>query len=156
MFLSPLFRCFTVIVAVTYLWPISLAAQSASDTVVFRTVLEAHGLSDLASYEFDAKPRCPEQARRLRCLAHQTSTVALVRALLKNDRPRRGHRLIMSPVRDSGSVRIVELVTAVDSVSPMYGSASLFRYVLDGDGRRVIETTRVMSETTVRRRENEA
>lgn len=156
MFLSPLVRCCTVIVAVTYLWPISLAAQSASDTVVFRTVLEAHGLRDLASYEFDAKPRCPEHARSLRCQAHQTSTVALVRALLKNDRPQRGHRLIMSPVRDSGSVRIVELVTAVDSVSQMYGSASLFRYVLDGDGRRVIEKTRVMSETTVRRRENEA
>ena len=152
---TPFRRCLTVISAAACLWPLWLTAQRASDTVVFRTVLEAHGLSELASYEFDEKPMCSEQARSSRCTVHQPTTVAFVRALLKNDRPQRGHRLIMSPVRDSGSVRIVELATAVDSVSQMYGSASVYRYVLDASGRRVLAKRRVLSETTARRKENE-
>jgi hypothetical protein len=55
---------------------------------------------------------------------------------------------MLSHVRDSGSVKVIRVLTSVDSVSPGYGSSSVRESILDARGERVIRSGMVMGGST--------
>jgi hypothetical protein len=125
------------------------ACARTSDARVIQRVLESQRQESLHSYRFEGRPYCQKERDSERCRAHEPDVVRVARSMMPGP-AREGWRLRLSPVRDSARVKVVLLLTSIDSVSPDYGSASLQEVVVDRRGDRVLSKRMLMGEITAR------
>ena len=100
------------------------------------TVLRSFG-SRIRQYAFTERPFCADP-RTPYCVAHSEPELKAVHARLEGAEPNRGYSFLLSPVRDSAGVKVVNLITSIVETRSGGARGELVEFVLDQQGTTVI------------------
>ena len=125
-----------LLAAVSVSAPTTVHSQSPE---ALKTALNAfHGRLD--QYVLDERPYCPPTATNPRCFQHPETALNVLRSVAGGSNAK--FQVRVSPVRDSGGVKMVEALFIEQDKS-----AELWRVVLTPGGKRVVSRTLMQRST---------